>query len=76
MVINLLLIFNRYLTIIYQGYITVISCDLKTHLLFYRPDGGSNGYDRQDNYQNLIKNGSHNYQQFFFSKWFYNILNN
>lgn len=59
-----------------MGHITVISCDLKTHLLFYRPDGGSNGYDRQANYQNLIKNGSGNYQQIFFSKWFYNILNN
>jgi len=59
-----------------MGHITVISCDLKTHLLFYRPDGGSNGYDRQANYQNLIKNGSDNYEQFFFSKWFYNILNN
>jgi hypothetical protein len=59
-----------------MGHIDVISCDLKSHLLFYRPDGGSNGYDRQANYQNLIKNGSSNYEQFFFSKWFYNILNN
>ena len=59
-----------------MGHIEVISCDLKTHLLFYRRDGGSNGYDREANYQNLIKNGSHNYKQFFFSKWFYNILNN
>ena len=59
-----------------MGHIEVISCDLKSHLLFYRRDGGSNSYDRQANYQNLIKNGSHNYQQFFFSKWFYNILNN
>lgn len=59
-----------------MGHITVISCDLKTHLLFYRPDGGSNGYDREDNYQNLIKHGSGHYEQFFFSKWFYNILNN
>ncbi len=59
-----------------MGHIEVISCDLKSHLLFYRRDGGSNGYDRQANYQNLIKNGSSNYEQFFFSKWFYNILNN
>ncbi len=59
-----------------MGHIEVISCDLKSHLLFYRRDGGSNGYDREANYQNLIKNGSHNYKQFFFSKWFYNILNN
>ena len=59
-----------------MSHIEVICCDLKSHLLFYRRDGGSNGYDRQANYQNLIKNGTHNYEQFFFSKWFYNILNN
>jgi len=57
-----------------MGHVTVISCDLKTHLLFYRPDGGSNGYDREINYNNLIKYGSNKFQQFIFSKWFYNIL--
>ena len=56
-----------------MGHIEVISCDLNTHLLFYRPDGGSNGYDRYDNYQNVIKNGSEKYEKFYFSKWFYNI---
>lgn len=56
-----------------MGHITVLSCDLNSHLLFYRPDGGSNGYDREDNLNNLIKNGSSNYKKFFFSEWFYNI---
>ena len=56
-----------------MGHITVISCDLNSHLLFYRPDGGSNAYDREDNLNNLIKNGSLNYEKFFFSDWFYNI---
>jgi hypothetical protein len=56
------------------GHIEMISCDLKTHLLFYRPDGGSNGYDRYDNYQNILKNGPDKYEKFFFTKWFYNIL--
>jgi hypothetical protein len=56
-----------------MGYIEVVSCDLNTHLLFYRQDGGSNGYDRYDNYQNIIKNGSEKYEKFYFGKWFYNI---
>lgn len=56
-----------------MGHITVISCDLNTHLLFYRPDGGSNGYDRQYNYEEIVKNGSDKYDKFYFSKWFYNL---
>lgn len=56
-----------------MGHITVISCDLNNHLLFYRPDGGSNGYDRELNYKNLIVNGSTPYKKFYFSKWFCNI---
>jgi hypothetical protein len=57
-----------------MGHIEVISCDLKTHLLFYRSDGGSNGYDRYANYQDILKNGPDKYEKFFFTKWFYNIL--
>ena len=56
-----------------MGHITVIACDLETHLLFYRPDGGSNGYDRMDNYNNVIKKSTSEYDKFYFSKWFYNI---
>ena len=54
-----------------MGHIEVVSCDLNTHLLFYRPDGGSNGYDRYYNYQDILKNGSDKYDKFYFSKWFY-----
>ncbi len=56
------------------GHITLLSCDLTSHLLFYRPDGGSNDYDRQYNFNELIKNGSQPYKKFYFSKWFYNVL--
>ena len=56
-----------------MGHIRVLSCDLKTHLLFVRPDGGSNGYDREHNFTNLIKNGPSSYKQFFFSDWFFNM---
>jgi len=57
-----------------MGYINVLSCDLTNHLLFYRFDGGSNDYDRQYNCNELIKNGSHPHEKFYFSKWFYNVL--
>lgn len=56
-----------------MGHLKVISCDLDSHSLFLRPDGGSNGYDREGNFENLIKNGSSNYKQFVFSDWFFNI---
>jgi hypothetical protein len=58
-----------------MGHILVVSCDLDTNLLFFRPDGGSNGYDREDNFNYLIKNGTSPYKnkQIFFSNWFFNI---
>jgi len=59
-----------------MGHVTAISCDLQTHLLFYRNDGGSNGYDRLDNYNKVINDGSNGYKQFYFSDWFYNIDTN
>lgn len=60
-----------------MGHIQMISCDLNSHLLFYRPDGGSNGYDRQDNLDKLIKNGANDYKKIYFSDWFYKInINN
>lgn len=37
-----------------MGHIKLIACDLNNHLLFERPDGGSNGYDREDNYQRSL----------------------
>lgn len=59
-----------------MGHITVISCDLNNHLLFYRPDGGSNAYDRESYYENVIKYGSTPYEKFYFSKWFFKIFEN
>ena len=37
-----------------MGHIKLVACDLNNHLLFERPDGGSNGYDREDNYQRSL----------------------
>lgn len=53
------------------GHIRVISCDLSTHKLYTRPDGGSNGYDREFNHETMIKNGPSKDSQVFFSDWFY-----
>lgn len=55
------------------GHIEVVSCDLNSHLLFKRRDGGSNIYDRSLNYKKIIDDGSKNYEKFYFSNWFYNI---
>ena len=66
-------IFDIAYTYMGMGHVKVLSCDLDTHLLFFRPDGGSNGYDRDDNFNNLIKNGSSNYKQFMFSDWFFKL---
>ena len=56
-----------------MGHLTVISCDLENNLLFFRPDGGSNGYDRAINFKKLISEGSKNKNKFFFSTWFFEI---
>lgn len=56
-----------------MGYVTMISCDFEDHLLFYRIDGGSSGYDREYNLNKLIKEGCGTNEKFYFSKWFYNI---
>jgi len=52
-----------------MGHITVISCDLNNHLLFERRGGGSNEYDREDNYKDLLnyKTGSKKY--FYFNQF-------
>jgi hypothetical protein len=57
-----------------MGHIEMVSCDLDTHLLFFRPDGGSNGWDREINLNNLINEGSSPYKKFYFSQWFYKLL--
>ena len=57
-----------------MGHIIVISCDLKTRKLFKRPDGGSNGWDREYNYKNLLEYNGDN-KQFTFNEWFYDHQN-
>jgi len=49
-----------------MGHIKLIACDLNNHLLFERPHGGSNGYDREDNYQKSLvyKTGENDYLYF------------
>lgn len=56
-----------------MGWILVLSCDLNNSLLFERMDGGSNGFDREENYLQLIKNGSNPYKKVNFSQWVKNI---
>ena len=53
------------------GHIRMISCDLSTHRLYTRHDGGSNGYDRELNHETMIKNGPNKNLQLNFSDWFY-----
>ena len=58
-----------------MGHINVLSCDLNNHLLFERPDGGSNGYDRDDNYHKKMayKTGDKNY--IYFTQFKEKVLN-
>ena len=39
---------------------------LNNHLLFERRDGGSNGYDREDNFQGLLKYKTGDKKYFYF----------
>jgi len=55
------------------GWVLVLSCDLNNSLLFERLDGGSNGFDREENFLKLIKNGSKPYEKVNFSQWVKNI---
>ena len=56
-----------------MGWILVLSCDLNNSLLFERMDGGSNGFDREENYLQLLKNGPKPYKKLNFSQWVKNI---
>ena len=55
-----------------MGHVKVLSCDLDTHLLFYRPDGGSNDWERKFNFEKLLKYDGTEYKHFFFKDWFFN----
>ena len=51
------------------GHIKILSCDLDNHLLFYRMDGGSNGWDREANYQKIINYDKKDYEYMYFNEW-------
>lgn len=56
-----------------MGHIQLISCDLETHLLFYHMGGGSNGWDREENYKNILNYNGKDAIQIKFGEWFYEL---
>ena len=56
-----------------MGHIRVLACDLTTHSLFYHNSGGSNGWDREENFQELIKKDPSDEPQHYFTDWFMKI---
>ena len=52
-----------------MGHIEVLSCDLTNHLLFKRRDGGSNGWDREDNYKDLMNYKMGDSEYIYFNEW-------
>ena len=59
-----------------MGHIQILSCDLKSHLLFYHRGGGSSGWDREANFKEIIQYGPTKYDSLYFSDWFYKIIIN
>ena len=58
-----------------MGHIEIISCNLKDYSIFFHPGGGSNGWDRESNFQDIVKHGPKKYDdnKKNFNDWFYNI---
>lgn len=56
-----------------MGHIEIVSCNLDDYSIFFHPGGGSNGYDREDNFQKIVNGGPDNYPKVSFDEWFYNI---
>ena len=56
-----------------MGHIELISCDLETHLLLYHMGGGSNGWDREANYKDILNYDGKDAIQINFEDWFYKI---
>ena len=50
------------------GHIKVLSCNLYNHLFFLRNDGGSNGYDCEYNYKNIINFDYKKYEYYYFNE--------
>ena len=58
-----------------MGHIRVMSCDLDSHMLFYRPDGGSNGWDREANHQQIVTYDKKDYEYMYFTQWMSAVTN-
>ena len=58
-----------------MGHIEIISCNLEDYSIFFHPGGGSNGWDRESNFQDIVKNGPKKYEgnKKNFNDWFYKI---
>lgn len=56
-----------------MGHIEIVSCNLDDYSIFFHPGGGSNGYDREDNFKRIVNGGPVNYSKLSFDQWFYNI---
>jgi hypothetical protein len=52
-----------------MGHIQVVSCDTRTHNLFFHRAGGSNGWDREINFNETVQ-FSGDSQEIFFLNWF------
>ena len=52
-----------------MGHIEVLSCNFYNSLLFYRPDGGSNGWDREANYKEVVNFDYTKYDYLYFTQW-------
>ena len=52
-----------------MGHVQMISCNLYNHLLFYHNDGGSNGWEREANYKELVEFNYQKYNYIYFNQW-------
>ena len=59
-----------------MGHVMIISCDLNNHLLFKRYDGGSNGYEREDNFKKILNYNPDEYNHIYFTQWKNELLSN
>ena len=50
-------------------YLGMETYDLQTHNLFFHRDGGSNGYEREDNYKYMLNLDPETHQQYYFNDW-------
>lgn len=59
-------VFNVVLRYVGLGVVDILSCDSTSHCLLYRCNEGSNDYDRQHNYNEVLNYNSNKYNKFFF----------